>query len=222
VVKTPELIASLSAGAMPVRRLRPPLLRAGLWLLSAGVVVVLLAAARGIRPGLALLLQEPSFTAALAGSLLTGALAAVATFELSLPDRSRLWLLLPAPALVLWLSTIGYGCLTDWVGLGPGGIRLGSTLECFATLVLVSVPPAAALLAMLRRTAWLDPTPAAMSGGLALGGIAATAMSLLHDLDATAMVLVWTLGAAALIVALSGLLGPRVLARRLPRDRNGG
>jgi hypothetical protein len=216
VVPTPELIASLSAGATPVRRLRPPLLRAGLWLLSAGVVVVLLAAARGIRPGLALLLQEPSFTAALAGSLLTGALAAVAAFELSLPDRSRLWLLLPAPALVLWLSTIGYGCLTDWVGLEPDGVRLGSTLECFATLVLVSLPPAAVLAAMLRRSAWLDPTPAAMSGGLAIGGVAATAMALLHDLDATVMVLIWTLGAAALIVALSGLLGPRVLARSLP------
>jgi hypothetical protein len=213
VVTTPELIASLSESATPVRRLRPPLLRAGLWLLTAGLVVVLLAAVRGIRPGLAVLLEEPGFTAALAGSLLTGALAAVAAFELSLPDRSRLWLLLPAPALVLWLSTIGYGCLTDWVDLEPDGIRLGSTLACFATLVVVSLPPAAVLAAMLRRSAWLDPSPAAMSGGLAIGGIAATAMSLLHDLDATMMVLIWTLGAAALIVALSGLLGRRILAR---------
>jgi hypothetical protein len=183
---------------------------------------MLLAAVRGIRSDLALLLQEPGFVAALAGSLLTGAFAAVAAFELSLPDRSRLWLLLPAPALVLWLSTIGYGCLTDWVGLRPGGIRVGSTLECFATLVLVSSPPAAVLAAMLRRSAWLDPTPAAMSGGLAIGGIAASAMALLHQLDATVMVLIWTLGAAALIVVLSSLLGPRVLARSIPRDRNGG
>ena len=66
-----------------------------------------------------------------------------------------------------WLSTIGYGCLADWVSLEPGGVRLGSTLECFATLVLVSLPPAAALVAMLRRTAWLQPTPVAISGGLA-------------------------------------------------------
>jgi len=217
VVTTPDLIDEICASATPVRRLRPPLVRVMLWLLIAGLVVALLAAVRGIRPGLALLLGEPGFAAALAGSLLTGALAAVAAFELSLPDRSRLWLLLPMPALVLWISTIGYGCLTDWVGIGPGGVRLGTTLECFATLVLVSVPPAAALLAMLRRTAWLDPTPAAASGGLAIGGIAATAMSLLHDLDATVMVLVWTLGAAALTVALSGLLGPRIFARTLRR-----
>ncbi|MGH6895797.1 MAG: NrsF family protein [Geminicoccaceae bacterium] len=213
MVTTPDLIDEICASATPVRRLRPPPLRAVLWLLSAGVVVVLLAAVRGIRPGLALLLEEPGFAAALAGSLLTGALAAVAAFELSLPDRSRLWLLLPAPALMLWISTIGYGCLTDWVDLEPDGVRLGSTLECFATLVLVSLPPAAVLAAMLRRSAWLDPTPAAMSGGLAIGGIAATAMSLLHDLDATVLVLVWTLGATGLIVALGGLLGRRILAR---------
>jgi len=161
---------------------------------------------------LALLLQAPGFTAALAGSLLTGTLAAVAAFQLSLPDRSRLWLLLPTPALVLWLSTIGYGCLTDWVSLGPDGVRLGSTLECFATLLLVSLPPAAVLALMLRPTAWLDPTPVAMSGGLAVGGIAASAMSLLHDLDATVMVLGWTLGAAALIAMLSTLLGRRIFA----------
>ncbi|MGH6912398.1 MAG: NrsF family protein [Geminicoccales bacterium] len=217
MVTTPDLIDQLCAGLTPVRRLRPPLLRAGLWLLLAASIVVVLAAIQGIRPGLALLLQAPAFTAALAGSLLTGALAAVAAFELSLPDRSRLWLLLPAPALALWVATIGYGCLTDWVSLGPDGIRLGSTLECFATLLLVSLPPAAVLALMLRHTAWLHPTPAAMSGGLAVGGIAATAMSLLHDLDATVMVLVWTLGAAALIVALCGLLGRRIFARTLRR-----
>jgi hypothetical protein len=217
VVTTPDLIDEICASATPVRRLRPPLVRAMLWLLIAGLVVALLAAVRGIRPGLALLLGEPGFAAALVGSLLTGVLAAVAAFQLGLPDRSRLWLLLPAPALVLWVSTIGYGCLTDWVGIGPGGVRLGTTLECFATLVLVSVPPAAALLAMLRRTAWPDPMPAATTGGLAVGGIAATAMALLHELDATIMALVWTLGAAVLIAALSALLGPRIFTRTLRR-----
>jgi hypothetical protein len=207
VVSTPDLIDGLCANLKPVRRLRPPLLRAALWLLLATATVALLLALHGTRPGLNSLLQVPTFTAALAGSLLTGALAAVAAFEISLPDRSRLWLLLPVPALVLWLSTIGYGCLTNWVSLEPGGVRLGSTLQCFATLVLVSLPPAAVLIAMLRRSASLHPTPAAISGGLAVGGVAATAMSLLHDLDATVMVLAWTLGATVLIVALGGLLG---------------
>jgi hypothetical protein len=217
VVTTPDLIDQLCADLKQVRRLRPPLLRAGLWLLGAATTVALLAVALGVRPGLVQLLQAPAFTAALAGSLLTGALAAIAAFELSLPDRSRLWLLLPAPALALWISTIGYGCLTDWVSLGPDGVRIGSTLECFATLVLASLPPAVALVAMLRRTAWLRPTPVAISGGLAVGGIAATAMSLLHALDATVMVLIWTLGATAVIAALGGTLGRSIFGWTVPR-----
>lgn len=217
MISTPDLIDELCAGLKPVRRLRRPLLRAALWLLLAATIVAFLAAFHGTRTDLALLLRSPAFTAALAGSLLTGALAAIAAFQLSLPDRSRLWLLLPVPALVLWLSTIGYGCLTDWVSLSPGGVRLGSTLECFATLLLVSLPTAALLFAMLRQTAWLDPTPVAMSAGLAVGGVAASAMSLLHDLDATVMVLGWTLGATALIVAMGGIFGRSIFGRTAPR-----
>ncbi len=211
MVTTPELIDRLCAGTTPVRRLRSPLLRAGFWLLLAGLVLVVLAALHGTRLDLALRLRQPAFVAALAGSLLTGGLAALAAFELSLPDRSRSWLFLPAPAIALWLATIGYGCLTSWVSIGPGGLRLGSTLQCLGTLVLVSLPPWAVLLVMLHRTAWLDPSPVALMGGLAVAGVAATAMSILHQLDATVLVLLWNLGAAAVIVVLGGSLGHWIL-----------
>jgi hypothetical protein len=216
VVTTPELIDQLSARLAPVRRLRPPLLRAGQWLLLAGLVVALLAVLHGARPDLALRLRQPTFAASLAGSLLTGILAAVAAFHLCLPDRSRLWLLLPAPAVVLWVATIGYGCLTDWVSVGPGGVQLGSTLECFATLLVTTIPSAVVLFAMLRDAARLYPTTVGMMGGLAVAGIAATALSLLHELDATVMVLLWNLGAAALVVVLGGALGRRKIGRTAP------
>jgi hypothetical protein len=221
VVTTPELIDMLCAAAKPVRRLRPPLVRAALWLLLAGLVLVALAALLGTRPDLALRLREPTFLGALAGALLTGVLAAVAAFHLSLPDRSRLWLLLPLPALVLWVSTIGYGCLTDWVSIGPDGIRLGTTLECFATLLIASAPTSMILLVMLRHTARLYPTTVAMMGGLASAGIAATALSLFHELDATVMVLIWNLGVAALIVALAGMSGPSLFAAMSPPGIDG-
>jgi hypothetical protein len=212
VVSTPDLIDALVADLKPVRRLRAPLLGTAVWLLCAAAVVALLALVHGTRSDLGLRLGAPAFTAALAGSFLTGALAAVAAFELSLPDRSRLWLLLPAPPLVLWLSTIGYGCLTDWVSLGPDGIRFGSTMACFATLLLTSLPAGAVLLAMLRHAARLHPSDVALMAGLATAGIASTAMALLHEIDATVMVLLWHLGAAALIVALGGTFGRRMLA----------
>ena len=98
MITTPELIDRLSTGLAPVRRLRPPLQRAGQWLLLAGLVVALLAVLFGVRPDLGLRLSQPIFAASLAGSLLTGVLAAIAAFHLCLPDRSRRWLLLPVPA----------------------------------------------------------------------------------------------------------------------------
>ena len=216
MITTPELIDMLCADAKPVRRLRPPLVRAALWLLFAGLVLVVLAALLGTRPDLAERVRQPTFVGALAGALLTGVLAAVAAFYLSLPDRSRLWLLLPVPALLLWISTIGYGCLTDWISIEPDGVRLGTTLECFATLVLASLPVSLTMLVMLRHAARLYPTAVAMMGGLASSGIAATALSLFHELDASVMVLLWNLGAAALIVAFGGIFGRRLFASILP------
>ena len=118
---------------------------------------------------------------------------------------------LPLPALGLWLSTIGYGCLTDWVRMAPDGMRLGETARCFATLALMGVPLSLSMLVMLRHAARWRPTAAACMGALAAGGFTAAALSLLHDLDASLMVLVWNLGTVALFVCLAGSLGPRML-----------
>ena len=63
-------------------------------------------------------MQRPIFVVGMLGALATGILAAVASFKVSLPDSSRWWLVLPVPALVIWVSTISYGCLTDWVSIG--------------------------------------------------------------------------------------------------------
>lgn len=164
--------------------------RAAIWLGSAALVLTGLAGLHGVRPDLVLQLGQPTFAAAFAGSLLTGALAAVAVFHLSLPDRSRRWLLLPVPPLMLWAATIGYGCLTDWVSIAPGGLRLGSTLDCFLTLVLASLPPFILLFSMLRSTAFLHPTAVPAMAALAVASIAASSMSILHELDATIMVLI--------------------------------
>jgi hypothetical protein len=81
----------------------------------------------------------------------------------------------------------------------------------------VSLPPSIALFAMLRHTARLHPTMVGMMGGLATAGVAATALSLLHELDATVMVLLWNLGAAALIVALGGIFGRRIFGWTSPQ-----
>lgn len=218
MITTPDLIDSITASAAPVQRLRPPLVRATLWLLFAAFILVLLVVSQGVRADLTQRLQEPAFAVGLFSALLTGVLAAIAAFLISLPDRSRLWFLLPAPALIIWFSTIGYGCLIDWVSIGPDGIRLGEAARCFATLVLASAPLSLAMLLMLRYAALLQPTAVILTGGLAVAAITATALSLFHELDATVMILVWNLGSAAVIVGLAGLLGGRIFSWVAPRS----
>lgn len=218
MITTPDLIESLATSLTPVRRLRPPLMRAGCWLLLAAVILGLLAVSQGIRPDLARRLQQAGFASGMAASLLTGICAAIAAFMLSLPDRSRLWLLLPAPTLFAWLSTIGYQCLTDWISLDPNGMQLGETARCFATLVLTGLPLSLAMLFMLRYAGPLRPTVTTLTGSLAVAAITATALSLFHDLDATVMILIWNLGTAAVIVGMGSLSGRRMFSWVAPRQ----
>jgi hypothetical protein len=211
VTKTPDLIDALVECATPVRRLRPPLARGALWLALAALILALLAIGHGVRADLAERLHQPVFAVSIAAALAAGVLAAAAAFMISLPDRSQWWLALPAPAVTVWVGTIGYGCLTDWVVIGPDGVRFGETLRCFATLVLTSVPLAIALAVMLRYAALLRPGAVTLAGALAVAAITSSALSLFHDLDATMMILIWNLGTAALITGLGGLFGRRVL-----------
>lgn len=212
MIATPDLINALAANVTPVRRLRSPVMRAAGWLLLAALILVLLTIAQGVRPDIAQRLHDPTFVARVLGAVMTGILAAVAAFMLSLPDRSRLWLLLPTPALILWLSTIGYQCLTNWISVEPTGIRLGETARCFATLVLTSLPLSLAMMLMLRHAAPLRPTGAALAGSLAVAAITATALSLFHDLDATIMILLWNLGTTVVFIGFAGTFGRQLLS----------
>ena len=209
---TPDLIDALVENATPVRRLRPPIVRAGLWLLFAALVLGLIGIAHGLRPDIFECVQQPRFILVTLSALTTGILATVASFRISLPDDSRLWLMLPLLALAVWISTIGYGCLTDWVSVGPDGVRLGEAARCFATLLLTSIPLSVTMLSMLRYAALLRPTEVSVMGGLAVGALTSFALSLFHNLDATVMILVWNLGSAALIAALAVAFGKSVFA----------
>lgn len=208
---TPQLIDDLVKAAEPVRRLRPPLIRAGLWLGFAACVLGLLFVVHGLRSDIAARFSEPVFVTGMAGALATGILAAIASFRLSLPEASRRWLLLPAPALMLWLSMIGYGCLTDWVSIGPNGLRLGESARCFATLLLISIPLWIAMLAMLRHAAFLRPTMVSVMAGLAVAAMSMFALALIHDLDATIMILAWNIGVGSVIAGTCSVAGRDVL-----------
>lgn len=216
MITTPDLIESLVARAEPVRRLRPPLVRAAAWLLFAALMLGLMVAIKGVRPDLWPSLGQPAFTLDLTASLATGVLAAVAAFVVSLPDRSRRWLWLPVPALLVWIASIGHSCLTAWVSLRPG-MGLADEAGCMAALVLTGLPLALTLLIMLRHTALLNPTPVAIAGGLAVAGITASLLPLFHNHDASVLILVWNLGIAALLTGAAAAFGRRMFSWVAPR-----
>ena len=210
MTSTADVIDSLVADANAVRRLRPPPVRTLCWLLFAALILVLAAVGHGVRPDLMLKLREPAFATSVVAALVTCALAAMAAFIASVPGRSRRWLLLPTPALAVWISTIGYGCLTDWVSIGPEGMSIGEAARCFATLAITGIPMSLVLLIMLRYVARLSPAPVAMMGSLAVAAITAVALSLFHPIDATVLILFWNFGVAALLLTFSGLYGKRL------------
>ena len=216
MITTPDLIESLVAHAEPVPRLRPPLARALSWLLFAALIFVLLGISHGLRADIAACLQDATFAIGIAASLLTGILAVSASFLVSLPGRSPRWLWLPLPALAVWAGTISYGCLTDWVSIGPNGLQMGEAVRCFATLVLTSAPLSLALLLMLRHAALFRPTLVATLGSLSVAALAASALALFHSIDATAMILIWNFGLAIIMVAAGSLAGKRMFSWAAP------
>ena len=212
---TRDLIEVIVADAEPVRRLRPPLLRAGIWGAAAALTLTMITAAFGLRPDLGVKLGEPAFLIEVGSAALTGIAAAIAAFHLSLPDRAGRWALLPMPSLALWLSTVGYNCLTNWVMLGPEGPTLGLSLVCFATITLGGTPIAIILIMMLRHARSVRPMATAIIGGLAVAGLTVSALRLFHPLDATIMVLIWNVGAGTAIAVGGALLSRRLFLSSL-------
>lgn len=209
---TDDLIASLAIHLKPVRRLRPPLLRALGWIALATALVAVLAFFRGLRADLADQLRDPAYLVQLGAAWLTGVTATLAAFETSLPDRSRMWQVLPLPSVALWLYGLGYGCLAHWIEIPLGAPVVSDSVQCLKTIVMASVPLSLVIWLMLRRSRPLRPAATAWMGGLAVAAFADTAHLLIHVVQASLLVLVINLVPIALIVMTCGLLGRRSLA----------
>jgi hypothetical protein len=206
-MKTDDLIDRLSADLRPVQRLAPPLLRAAGWIGLALLLVAACVLLVGPRDDLMDRLTRPHEAAQLVFALATGVLAAIAAFQLSVPDRSRRWALLPLPAAAAWVGSLGMGCLADVAREGPQALVLGTSWGCLRFIVLLGVPLTLSLVWMLRHAGPIRPVPVAALGGLAGAAIASVGLSLFHHLDAAAMVLAWHGGSTLLVVLVFLVFG---------------
>lgn len=204
-----SLIDTLTRELRPVRHVRAPLMRGAVWLAlvaAAGAVMALVANLGALGHRLA---ASPDMWLAVTGSALTAITAAIAAFNLSLPDRPARWAWLPLPAMVLWVAASGAGCLRTAVPLSTGGFL--KSLDCLVFVVGVSLPLSAILVVMLRRGYALRPGLAALCSGLAAAAAAATLLNFFHPFDATAADMLVHLTAVVLVVAAISALGTRLL-----------
>lgn len=211
---TEDLVAALAADLKPVRRLPPPMLRAAM---ALAVVLALAAAA-------VLLFAHPAAVAArmayarfaieLCATLLTGIAGVIAAFHLALPDRSRLWALLPAPPALAWLTMSGLGCWRSWVVEGPSGLGFGQSAQCFVFIIATSLPIGGFLLFLLSRARPLQPGLTGAAGGLGAAALCACVLQFFHPHQATVIDLGYHLAAVALVVWAASALGRRATARR--------
>lgn len=211
-----DLIGRLATDLRPVRRMPPPGLQAMLWLALAVSVIGLSVAISGLRHDLPERLRLTQDVGQFLASVATGIAAALAAAMLARPDRSPAWALLPVAPLVLWLGTLGWGCVADLARLGPTAWRLGPSWGCVRFVLFMGTPLTAALLLLLRHAGPVRPLPVLLLGGLASAALCSAGLSLFHHLDAMLMVLVWHGGAVAVLVVLGWAAG-RPLLIRVPR-----
>jgi len=207
-----RLVEELAGGLEPVRPLPAPGVRAALWLGAALLIGLVLAAWSGTG-GFMLRMRVPDLALAALGAVLTAAAAAFAAFATSVPGRSSGWALLPLPPLALWIGASGLGCLREWVAPGADIPGAHTVTGCFSFLICVSVPLSALIVVMLRRACPLRPNLTAALGGLAVAAAAAALLMPVHPHDATATDLLIHAAAVAIVVALNGLAGGRLLGR---------
>lgn len=204
-----KLIADLTADLQPVHRLARPFWRAAGWVGIALVVNGLAVLMHGgMRPDIMPMLMTPSYSMLLSATIITGILSAVAVFMISIPGRSRYWAALPLPGVLFWFASAGYGCFADWVKMGPQGLQMGHSVDCFTWIMVISLPLSLVLYFMVRHAAWIRPGPTLVLGMLSTAAFAATGLSLLHDLDTSMMIMVWHGGAILILLGLSALGAP--------------
>ncbi len=207
-----RLIAQLAADARPVRRLRPPLTRAALWLLAAGAVVAVSVAYHGVQPASLEALGEAHEMFEWLLTLATGVGAVIAAFYISLPDRSPRWALLGILPAVAWLASTGFGCLAEFLEMGAAAFAWGEPWLCLRYIAEMGVPLTAVMLLMLRHAGPVRPLATMLLAALGMAGLSAAGLAFFHPDHTAWLGLLWH-GAALAIVLAGGALGAAMLRK---------
>ena len=205
---TDRLIDRLADEARPVRVLAPPLRRALLLLLFVGSIALVAILTMGDMDSMRERYsgREAMMFAESAAMLATGVLAVTGAFFLSIPGRSRLWLMAPIPAALLWLALSGMGCWRDLVRHGSDGWSLGHSSDCLLFILGTSAALGIPLFWRLSRAAPIDRLPVALLAGLGLAGLSAFLLQFFHPFAVTFMDLGVHVASVGAVIAAAALM----------------
>lgn len=211
---TEALVEALAADAKPVRPMPSPLTRA---LRTLAVLAGFGALAVYFLADLPAVLaahsgREGMLALETAAMLATGVIAVVGAFFLSVPGRSRLWLVAPLPTFAAWLLLSGIGCYGDFLRTGETGWTRTHDADCLIFIIAASLLLGAPLLWRLSRAHPIDPLPVALLGGLGVAALAAFGLAFFHPFAVTFLDLGFHLAAIALVIGAAALLHRRALA----------
>lgn len=207
------LIDRLGTELVPVRRLLPPWLRAGAWLLAVVAIAAVLLMHYGAGGMLRRLGGTPDLAWAALGAVITAISAAWAAFSLGVPGRRAAWAWLPLPGALLWIGASGLGCLRTWLAPDTSIATLHQSTDCLVFIISFSLPLSALLILMLRRACPLRPVLTAVLIGLASAAASASLLEICHAYDAAATDLLTHAAAVAIVVGVNALLGGRLLSK---------
>lgn len=206
---TENLIGALSGDLRPVRRLDPPLARAGRFLAFAGLCLLAIALVYGPKPSFFERLGEPMFLIPWLASILAGIAATVAVFHVAVPGTPRWIFWLPVPPVAVWLATLGVGCFEEL--LAHGTAHLETSWHCMQVIAQTSLPLGLILGWMLRRAAPLAPVATGALAALAVSAFASATLETFHSLQTATMILIWHATTVAAIAGIGAAWGKRAL-----------
>lgn len=213
--RTRALIRRLLDEAAPVRRLRTPLARLGLWLLVVATVSGVVGLF-GVRPDLGARLRDPTYLLDVTALAAAGMLMAAGALQEAVPGYEARWaarslgLGLGLTAIVLWFLYPVHGevTVTQFIATGVG---------CATKSVVLAALPWCALLLAVRHGAPLAPARAGALAGGAAFLTAALLMRVACAMDEGLHLFVWHALPVAGGTALSAVIGLVWLRRWRPR-----
>jgi hypothetical protein len=209
--RSEELIARLVGDLRPVRRLRPPVIRLGIWLLLSLPWVIAVVFVMGLRPDINARLSDGRWLVEQGAALTTAMMAAMAAFCAGVPGRPRWEHFLPLLPLTVWLGTLAQGSAQEWLSAGSLSLIFHQDWQCLPGIIFAGFGPAAVIVVMVRRGFPSAPMTTIALGALASGGLAEVGLRFFHPEAASLMVLVWQVGSVFGLALLASIFGRTLL-----------